>query len=660
MPGSLFRLLPLLGLLSAPSLAATSASSHSPYAFDAAQFPRYDLSIALDGRKPALTARGEVAVPRSLIRDDAVIFALTEAARQVEIELIGAGGRRQRVDVAIRMQAQIQPPFRRWTLLLPRDWVTSGGPVRIAFKYRIEQAPGNVFALTPRVSFVSGTNVAWYPQVERADGVRMPGVGSMSVDAGDRIVVSGSRSVRGRRHIADSPRQFAFSAAPYRVVTGRSGHARLYLLAEHPDAAAFADRMDALIPALEAVFGPMPQAHFDLAEVPTALAREAGFDGASLDGFMLAADFYFDQPFNTAFFGHELGHQWWGTLVRRRGSSGQYLLDESLAQFGSLAAVSTLEGERAAERYRRRGFAGYYAEYSGFSFLARSLAGIDTPLTSLPADDGFIARRVANSKGMIVWSMLADTMGPTRFAAFLESYVRSNAYGWVTLEDFVAALRSALGEQAWFIDEWLNRMGAPEYRLAWTVANGELGIRLSQEPQPYRALVPIEIRLRDGSTLQRLIDARSAETELSVQVASDVIAVTLDPAYRVLRWTPEYRAEAAAILPYTRADIALNYGRNDDAAADIQAALTGLTGVDTFGLRARLERGMGDAELSRNTPQEAIAHYLRALAADPQVPEQLPELLLSLADAYRLAGDERAATATRTRAAEATRKLWAD
>ena len=153
---------------------------------------------------------------------------------------------------------------------------------------------------------------------------------------------------------------------------------------------------------------------------------------------------------------------------------------------------------------------------------------------------------------------------------------------------------------------------------------------------------------------------KQAATELSMQVASDVIAVELDPAYRVLRWTPEYRAEAAAILPYTRADIALNYGRNDEAAAGFQSALTALTNIDTVGLRARLERGMGDADLSRNVPKHAVTHYRRALAATPQVPEQLPELLVALADAYRLVGNERAAATARTCAAETTRQLWAD
>src|ERR1700754_2499417 len=124
MAGSSFRLLPLLVLFAAPTLAATAASSPSPYAFDAAQFPGYDLSIAVDGQKPALTARGEVAVPRYLIRDGAVIFALTEAARQVEFDLLDSRGHPERVGIAIRMQDQIQPPLRRWTLPLPLDRVT--------------------------------------------------------------------------------------------------------------------------------------------------------------------------------------------------------------------------------------------------------------------------------------------------------------------------------------------------------------------------------------------------------------------------------------------------------------------------------------------------------------------------------------------------------
>ena len=50
---------------------------------------------------------------------------------------------------------------------------------------------------------------------------------------------------------------------------------------------------------------------------------------------MLADESSFDTAFNLAFYGHEVGHQWWGNAVTVRGQAGAYLLSEAMAQYGS-------------------------------------------------------------------------------------------------------------------------------------------------------------------------------------------------------------------------------------------------------------------------------------------------------------------------------------
>ena len=69
---------------------------------------------------------------------------------------------------------------------------------------------------------------------------------------------------------------------------------------------------------------------------------------------MLATSDFLDQPFNTAYYGHEVGHQWWGALVRVNGTSGVWMLQEGLAQYCSLRAVEIIEGAEKAKQYRSR------------------------------------------------------------------------------------------------------------------------------------------------------------------------------------------------------------------------------------------------------------------------------------------------------------------
>ena len=609
-----------------------------PYAYDAGKYPHYRMAVAVDGAAQTLTVEGELSVPTVLTSGGKLVLALTEAVKDPGLEIIGPGGGRTPVILARKDDPNTPAHLRRWTLDVP---TAPAGPLRLAFSYRIEPTTSPLYAITAEGSFASGTGTAWYPQVERQDGaVRMPGLGTIRYDAGKDTVIAGGATGAGPVATIDAPRFFDVATGPYRTVSSRGGRARLYLLGPHPGTAEFAQRLEEVIGALETYFGPLPQKRFDLVEMSARVARENGSDGASLDGFMLATGFYFDQPFNAAFFGHEVSHQWWGSLVRRKGASGAYLLDESLAQFGSLVAVEAIDGPHAAELYRRRGHPGYYAEYSGFGFLSRSLAGIDSPLASLPASDGFISRRVANSKGMMVWSMLEDTLGREAFSAFLRGFAREHAYERVTLDDFMSSLRAKAGEKSWFLEHWFDTVGAPQFEFSWRPEQSGARLTITQTAPYFRAVVPIVLTLANGETLTRTIDVAGPATHKDVTTQAAVTAVALDPTYRVIRWTPEYRAEAEAILPYTRGDIAFLNGRNDEARAAFSTARARLAQPDRFGLSARLHRGLGDVARDARDPALAITHYRSALAARPEVPEQLPEIWRGLADACAAAGDE--------------------
>jgi hypothetical protein len=72
----------------------------------------------------------------------------------------------------------------------------------------------------------------------------------------------------------------------------------------------------------------------------------------------------------------------------------------------------------------------------------------------------------------------------------------------------------------------------------------------------------------------------------------DAREVTLDPNYRVPRWTPEYRAEAALLAPYWAALTKESDNHLDAAVADLARAIDQVPARDTVGARFLLEEGM--------------------------------------------------------------------
>jgi hypothetical protein len=478
---------------------------------------------------------------------------------QVEVVSPTVSAGEARLDKTLRPYSRTGWGTMTWRINPPQPFPPNE-PILLRFSY----AGGGedtsfIFSLGPEASFAGGIATAWYPEVEeptdekdgRLRGQRGTGTLDFLVPNTYTIYATGTmRSLAQEmsqgtfRFEINDPSYFSFGAAKY-TAQRRSGTipTLLYLLRARENALEFLTGAARTLDTLTQEFGPYPHSEFAIIEVPTKEADQAGFDGASVDGFIFVNSDFVDKGFNTAFFGHEISHQWWGSLITSKALEGRWMLSEGMAQFGSLRAVEILEGEAAAERYRRTGYPGYIPEQCALGYFTLLGKGLDHPLFNLPKD-GSQARQLADSKGFIVLDMLSRMVGRNIFSRILQDFVREHQYQRVGWDEFLAAVETGSDKDLkWFYAQWLEQTGAPDYRLTWKQKGNTLRGTVSQPAPYFRATLEVEIQ-GPQSSIVKVVEIGGAQASFDSSVPFQANTVTLDPHYQVLRWTPEFRAQS--------------------------------------------------------------------------------------------------------------------
>lgn len=616
--------------------------------------PAYDLVVRVLPESAELLVRGTLTLPPEDRQRDYVRLALSELMGDLAIDVLSpvASAGRAAVDSERRPGPRSGWGTVTWTIR-PTHAIPAGAPLVLRLHYRGGGLrTSEIFAIRRECAFAGGIKTAWYPELEEEPrppggelrGLRGIGFLEFEVPPGFVVYAPGAtaddtvqeRAGRYRFRFAN-PIYFSFAAARYTVVH-RAGTVAVdgYTLRPRPDMPGYLDRAARVLGALVDEFGPLPRPRFAIAEVPAAEADSAGFDGASLEGLVLASTPYLERPFNTAYFGHEVSHQWWPNLVASKTVGGaRTMLSEGLAQYGSLRAVAALEGEAAAERYRRTGYPGFndgLITYSALSYLRLAAAGEDGILSDLPADVS-LQRALVLTKGFLVWDMLSHVAGRERFRMALHEITRVYAFRRIGWQQFLAVVQRHAGRDlSEFCAQWFDRPGAPEYRLQWRQQSGGiLEITLTQPPPTYAATLEIEARGVGARRDSWRVPVRGERTAVSRRIAFPVVQVVLDPHFRVLRWAEGDRADATALAPYTRIVMLLDAGRAGDAERDLQHALATREGVDSAGLRFSLHYAYAQLLTARQDYRQALQQVRAALAEPVRRADVLPLVFGQLA-----------------------------
>lgn len=288
--------------------------------------------------------------------------------------------------------------------------------------------------------------------------------------------------------------------------------------------ATYLERTRAYIAMYEEMIGPYPYAKFATVEnwFPT---------GYGMPSWTLLGSQVLRLPFIPyTSFGHEIAHNWWGNSVFIDPAEGNWC--EGLTSWCADYHYKELEGPAAAREYRRnllKDYAAYVADPAQ-----------DFPLSKFRSRHSGATRAVGYGKSMMVFHMADRLVGRERFLAALRQVAaahRFRAAGW---SDFL----DAMGLDAAFAAQWLERTGAPSLALADVGFGAEsVTFRLRQTEPAYELSVPVVVTAADGAVSEHVVRLDGPEAAFTLPVKG-AARLAVDPDCHLFR-----RLDAAEIEP---------------------------------------------------------------------------------------------------------------
>jgi aminopeptidase N len=302
---------------------------------------------------------------------------------------------------------------------------------------------------------------------------------------------------------------------------------------------------------------------------------------------------------------HEIAHSWFGNLVTCSDWSHLWLNESYSEMFAALWTEHD------------RGQADYSYEMYGNQqqYLHAWALGARRPIvTRRYYDPDALFDTYVYPRGAAVLDMLRYVLGDEAFFKATTHYVKKYQWQLVDTQQLVAAIEEATGQNVqWFIDEWVYRMGHPEFEISssYDAGAGMLKLRVKQTQKPARTLpwfdstefftMPVDIAITTaaGERVHRVLIDR-AEKEFAFAVDSKPLIVNFDRGNRIIKQVKFPRSDDelsyqllhdADVMGRVLAAVELRSRHSERASKAIAEAAVG----DKFwGVRLEAARGLSE------------------------------------------------------------------
>jgi len=521
----------------------------------------YTIEAEVNPREQSLSARAQV---RFVPEDDitSAVFELNNALNVSRVE--DESGR------PISASRSHQDFTERLTF---SERLAKGQPATVVFHYDgkltgDEESPvfGIKFAaIRPECAFLLYP-ARWFP-VSGYTTDRFTADLKISVPAGQKVLGPGiEKTVEAPPGKTAFTFQFSNAAFPGSIAVVEGEPSRVpsegvttsvYFRGEQKEmAGAYGEEAGKVMSYLTSVYGLPPQANLTFVQTETGAPN-----GYAAPGLVFLSPDGIGKQANIRLLANQVARQWWGVLFSAATRSHLWLTNGA-ARYSELLYLEHINGQAALE-----------SEARDVYIDALTINDVPVIQTSRLEDYSPEFWAVTASKGAAVLHMLRYVIGDPSFQRLMKQFPGEHPWGSVNTEEFEKAAQAASGQNLrYFLLEWIESSGAPEFKLEYTIFRTQSGFRVmgkvSQDLDTFR--MPVELKIdTEGNPETKRIEVVGTSSEFVVETFGKPRTLALDPGNRVLRFNDPLRVAVAI----RRGEQFAEVGEFNEALKEYQRAL---------------------------------------------------------------------------------------
>jgi aminopeptidase N len=224
----------------------------------------------------------------------------------------------------------------------------------------------------------------------------------------------------------------------------------------------------------------------------------------------------------------KVAYQWWGETVGIQGSEDVWLTD-GLAYFSAALYAEQTGGDTALKQEINQ------LAVLGLKFESKS--AIRNGLSLGYRTEAY--ESVVAGKGAWVLLMLRQIVGPPKFQAVLQQYLKEGSAGSGSTAGLKKLAEGAYGKElGWFFAQWIDTTGVPNLQTDYMVYKTRDGFRVAGTVKQDRDLfrTPLEIEVKTPSGAERAtIEVSGKSSTFDIPTSTMPQQVILDPDSKLLR-----------------------------------------------------------------------------------------------------------------------------